>query len=110
MQMFPAKLVLSFKESRRYHPYTCDLQSTALTVSIESVNNITAVTLSGLDISYAYAAGLTQELLHLNLDKGTDIRCSNWEVCPLSAEQKAYAANDAYAAVKVYQVCRADPP
>ena len=46
-----------------------------------------------------------QELLHLTLDKGTDIRCSNWETCPLSPEQKAYAATDAYAAVKLYQVC-----
>ncbi len=46
-----------------------------------------------------------QELLHLTLDKGIDIRCSNWETCPLSSEQKAYAATDAYAAVKLYQVC-----
>ena len=46
-----------------------------------------------------------QELLHLTLDKGADIRCSNWETCPLSPEQKAYAATDAYAAVKLYQVC-----
>ncbi len=46
-----------------------------------------------------------QELLQLTLDKGTDIRCSNWETCPLSFEQKAYAATDAYAAVKLYQVC-----
>ncbi len=46
-----------------------------------------------------------QELLQLTLDKGTDIRCSNWETCPLSSEQKAYAATDAYAAVKLYQVC-----
>ena len=62
--------------------------------------------LSEMDNSRAHAAGLTQQLLHLNLDKGSDIRCSNWEVCPLSAQQKAYAANDAYAAVKVHQVCR----
>lgn len=47
-----------------------------------------------------------QELLQLTLYKGTDIRCSNWETCPLSFEQKAYAATDAYAAVKLYQVCR----
>jgi hypothetical protein len=46
-----------------------------------------------------------QELLQLTLYKGTDIRCSNWETCPLSFEQKAYAATDAYAAVKLYQVC-----
>ena len=45
------------------------------------------------------------ELLHLTLDKGTDIRCSNWETCPLSPEQKAYAATDAYATLKLYQVC-----
>ena len=70
------------------------------------MNKITAVLLSGLDTSCAHAAGLTQDLLHLSLDKGSDIRCSNWEVCPLSAQQKAYAANDAYAAIKVYQVCR----
>ena len=46
-----------------------------------------------------------QELLQLTLYKGTDIRCSNWETCPLSPEQKAYAATDAYAAVVLYQVC-----
>lgn len=51
------------------------------------------------------AAGLIQELLHLTLDKGKYIRCSNWETCPLSAGQKAYAATDAYAAAKAYQVC-----
>ncbi|KAL0047414.1 hypothetical protein WJX82_002778 [Trebouxia sp. C0006] len=54
-------------------------------------------------------AGLMQELLHLTLDKGIDIRCSNWETCPLSSEQKAYAATDAYAAVKLYQVLQGMP-
>ncbi|KAL0037504.1 hypothetical protein WJX77_000402 [Trebouxia sp. C0004] len=54
-------------------------------------------------------AGLMQELLHLTLDKGTAIRCSNWEICPLSSEQKAYAATDAYAAVKLYQVLQGMP-
>lgn len=38
------------------------------------------------------------------LDKRSDIRCSNWEQCPLSAAQQAYAATDAYAALKLYQV------
>lgn len=49
-------------------------------------------------------AGLTEELLHLALDKRNDIRCSNWELCPLTAAQQAYAASDAYAALKLYQV------
>lgn len=49
-------------------------------------------------------AGLTEELLERALDKRNDIRCSNWEQCPLTAAQQAYAATDAYAALKLFQV------
>ena len=48
--------------------------------------------------------GLTQELLHLGLDKNNEIRCSNWEQRPLTPAQQAYAATDAYAALKLHQV------
>lgn len=50
------------------------------------------------------AAGLIQDVLRLDLDKNISIRCSNWETCPLTPEQKSYAATDAYASIKLHQV------
>lgn len=50
-------------------------------------------------------AGLVSLLLHLRLEKSQAVRCSNWEARPpLSGEQHAYAATDAWASLRVYEV------
>ena len=33
------------------------------------------------------------------------MRCGNWEQLPLTPVQQKYAATDAYAALKLYEVC-----
>ena len=33
------------------------------------------------------------------------MRCGNWEQRPLTPVQQKYAATDAYAALKLYEVC-----
>ncbi|KNC98194.1 uncharacterized protein SPPG_06596 [Spizellomyces punctatus DAOM BR117] len=45
---------------------------------------------------------LVEKLLHAHLDKTSSIRTGNWEALVLSEAQREYAANDAYAAYKVY--------
>ncbi|TPX70940.1 hypothetical protein SpCBS45565_g01521 [Spizellomyces sp. 'palustris'] len=45
---------------------------------------------------------LVEKLLHAHLDKTNTIRTGNWETLVLSEAQREYAANDAYAAYKVY--------
>ena len=53
-------------------------------------------------------AGLASLLLRLRLEKSQAVRCSNWEARPpLSGEQQAYAATDAWASLRVYEVCAA---
>ena len=37
------------------------------------------------------------------------MRCGNWEQLPLTAVQQKYAATDAYAALKLYEVCASCP-
>lgn len=50
-------------------------------------------------------AGLASLLLRLRLEKSQAVRCSNWEARPpLSGEQQAYAATDAWASLRVYEV------
>lgn len=50
-------------------------------------------------------AGLVSLLLRLRLEKSQAVRCSNWEARPpLSGEQQAYAATDAWASLRVYEV------
>lgn len=48
-------------------------------------------------------AGLTAEVLGARLDKRQSLRMSNWEAAPLSAGQRAYAAADAYASLRLLQ-------
>ncbi|NXU91217.1 WRN helicase, partial [Xiphorhynchus elegans] len=47
--------------------------------------------------------GLVKHLFGKQLLKDKSVRCSNWEECPLSDEQKLYAATDAYAGYIVYE-------
>ena len=49
-------------------------------------------------------AGLTARLLRRALPKAQGLRCSDWERVPLTPEQRAYAAADAYASLAVYEV------
>lgn len=50
-------------------------------------------------------AALAALLLRLRLEKSQAVRCSNWEARPpLSGEQQAYAATDAWASLRVYEV------
>jgi hypothetical protein len=48
------------------------------------------------------AAGLVEEVLSVELPKPQHIRMGNWEQRPLSAEQQAYAALDAFASLLVH--------
>lgn len=53
-------------------------------------------------------AALLQHLLRLRLPKSQAVRCSNWEARPpLSLEQQHYAATDAWASLRCYEVRRA---
>lgn len=47
--------------------------------------------------------GLTEKYMHLGLMKDA-VRMSNWETRVLSYEQQMYAANDAFASLRLYQV------
>lgn len=49
-------------------------------------------------------AALTKTFLHLDLEKDKAIQCSDWEAWPLSAQQRAYAATDAYVSLRLHQV------
>lgn len=51
------------------------------------------------------AAGLqrlSKDILGVHLDKRPELRCGNWEVEVLSAEQLDYAAKDAHVAVDIF--------
>ena len=50
-------------------------------------------------------AGLVGRLLGLRLEKGQRVRCGDWERLHLSPEQRHYAATDAWASLRVYEVC-----
>ena len=52
----------------------------------------------------ARGAGLTEEVLHRRLDKCISLRLSNWEAPQLSPQQRAYAAADAFASLRLLQV------
>lgn len=52
------------------------------------------------------AAGLMDHVTEYSLPKSRRIRCSNWAQDPLSREQIAYAAADAYAGLLVYHSLR----
>ncbi|XP_027623566.1 Werner syndrome ATP-dependent helicase [Tupaia chinensis] len=47
--------------------------------------------------------GLVKHLLGKQLLKDKAVRCSNWSRFPLSADQKLYAATDAYASLIIYR-------
>ncbi len=49
--------------------------------------------------------GLCAELLHATLGKDARVRCSNWEQVPLDTHQRRYAAADACASLRCYEVC-----
>lgn len=49
-------------------------------------------------------ADLCAELLHLQLRKPSSLRTGNWEKRPLDVDQLFYAAADAYAGVRLWQV------
>ena len=51
-------------------------------------------------------ADLTARYMQHLLPKGSQ-RLSNWERRPLSYEQQAYAASDAYASLRIHQVSSA---
>ena len=52
-------------------------------------------------------AGLAWHLFRVTVRKDEAVRCGNWEQLPLTAAQQKYAATDAYAALKLYEVCAA---
>lgn len=49
-------------------------------------------------------ADLCAEVLELELRKPHDLRRGNWEKRPLSVDQLSYAATDAYAGLRLWQV------
>ena len=49
-------------------------------------------------------AGLSECLLGRRLAKSQSLRCSNWEARPLCTEQQQYAALDAVASLRLYEV------
>lgn len=49
-------------------------------------------------------ADLCREIMKLDLAKPQDLRISNWEKNPLSVQQLGYAATDAYAGLRLWQV------
>merc|ERR1719330_1536505 len=53
---------------------------------------------------------LCHDLLGRTLEKPPDVRCGNWETCPLSDEQLTYAATDAWAGLRCYAALRARAP
>lgn len=55
-------------------------------------------------VEAARGAGLTEEVLHRRLDKCASLRLSNWEAPQLSPQQRAYAAADAFASLRLLQV------
>ncbi|CAM9349247.1 unnamed protein product, partial [Hapterophycus canaliculatus] len=54
-------------------------------------------------------ADLCSELLHLELRKPSSLRTGKWEKRPLHVDQLFYAAADAYAGVRLWQVLRDMP-
>lgn len=48
-------------------------------------------------------AGLVAALLRLRLEKSQALRCSDWEG-PLTGEQRRYAATDAWASLRCWEV------
>lgn len=47
---------------------------------------------------------LAEKLLRGRVKKSQDLRCSDWEQIPLTAEQQQYAATDAWLSLKLYEV------
>ncbi|KAK9841419.1 hypothetical protein WJX74_005428 [Apatococcus lobatus] len=52
---------------------------------------------------------LARTFLHLELEKDKAIQCGDWEAWPLSVQQRAYAATDAYVSLRLSQVITATP-
>lgn len=50
------------------------------------------------------------ELLSQNLSKDEDVRCGNWEAVPLSQTQVDYAATDAWAGYRCFEVLHSRAP
>jgi exonuclease 3'-5' domain-containing protein 2 len=48
-------------------------------------------------------ARLSKNILEIELDKNWRIRCSDWEMPTLSADQVDYAAKDAFVAVEIFK-------
>ncbi len=49
-------------------------------------------------------ADLCADMLQLELEKPSSLRTGNWEKRPLSVDQLFYAATDAYAGLRLWQV------
>ena len=50
-------------------------------------------------------AALASEVLGKALPKDPELRLGDWETLPLSPQQQSYAAADAYASLRICQVC-----
>mmetsp|Transcript_8460 Transcript_8460/g.21717 ORF Transcript_8460/g.21717 Transcript_8460/m.21717 type:complete len:721 (-) Transcript_8460:31-2193(-) len=59
--------------------------------------------------SYSLAS-LCEAFFGAELSKVKSVRCSNWEVRPLSVPQQLYAATDAFASLLVHWAIRGQPP
>lgn len=46
---------------------------------------------------------LSKSILNIELDKNWKVRCSDWEIEKLSAEQVDYAAKDAFVAIEIFR-------
>jgi exonuclease 3'-5' domain-containing protein 2 len=46
---------------------------------------------------------LSKSILDIELDKDWRVRCSDWEIEPLSGPQIEYSANDAYVAMEIFR-------
>ena len=56
------------------------------------------------DMGPVRTTGLSECLLGRRLAKSHLLRCSNWEARPLCMEQQQYAALDAVASLRLYEV------
>jgi hypothetical protein len=54
-------------------------------------------------------AALAEKLMHKTVRKSQNIRCSDWEQDPLTAEQQIYAATDAWVSLRLYEILSSMP-
>ncbi len=48
--------------------------------------------------------GLCRNVLRMRMNKDSSIRCGQWDDFPLDDQQRLYAATDAYACIKIYNI------